>query len=171
MKRALSWCAWIVGALVVGYLLRTYVVGTARVVGSSMEPTLYSSDIVMVTKFDYWFSGPSRGDVTLCRLPEHSESETYLKRVAAVPGDTYAIRSGVAYLNGEVADEPYATGTDACEDFEITLAEDEYLVLGDNRPESYDSRAADVGVLSRSDFIGRARIKVWPLEQFFRPIY
>ena len=71
MKRALSWCAWIVGALVVGYLLRTNVVGTARVVGSSMEPTLYSSDIVMVTKFDYWFSGPSRGDVTLCRLPEH----------------------------------------------------------------------------------------------------
>ena len=117
------------------------------------------------------FSGPSRGDVTLCRLPEHSESETYLKRVAAVPGDTYAIRGGVAYLNGEVADEPYATGNDACEDFEITLAEDEYLVLGDNRPESYDSRAADVGVLSRSDFIGRARIKVWPLEQFFRPIY
>ena len=161
MKRALSWCAWIAGALVVGYLLRTYVIGTARVVGSSMEPTLYSSDIVMVTKFDYWFSGPSRGDVTLCRLPEHSESETYLKRVAAVPGDTYAIRGGVAYLNGEVA----------CEDFEITLAEDEYLVLGDNRPESYDSRAADVGVLSRSDFIGRARIKVWPLEQFFRPIY
>ena len=91
--------------------------------------------------------------------------------MAAVPGDTYAIRGGVAYLNGEVADEPYATGNDACEGFEITLAEDEYLVLGDNRPESYDSRAADVGVLSRSDFIGRARIKVWPLEQFFRPIY
>ena len=96
-----------------------------------------------------WLSGPSRGDVTLCRLPEHSESETYLKRVAAIPGDTYAIRGGVAYLNGEVADEPYATGTEGCEDFEITLAENEYLVLGDNRMESYDSRAADVGVLSR----------------------
>ena len=128
-------------------------------------------DIVVVTKFDYWFSGPERGDVTLCRLPEHSESETYLKRVAAVPGDTYAIRGGVAYLNGEATDEPYATGTEDCEDFEITLAENEYLVLGDNRPESYDSRAADVGVLSKSDFIGRARLKVWPLEQFFRPIY
>ena len=141
MKRALSWCAWIVGALVVGYLLRTYVVGTARVVGTSMEPTLNSADIVVVTKFDYLLSGPSRGDVTLCRLPEHSESETY------------------------------ATGTEGCEDFEITLAENEYLVLGDNRMESYDSRAADVGVLSRADFIGRARLKVWPLEQFFRPIY
>ena len=91
--------------------------------------------------------------------------------MAAIPGDTYAIRGGVAYLNGEVADEPYATGTEGCEDFEITLAENEYLVLGDNRLESYDSRAADVGVLSRADFIGRARLKVWPLEQFFRPIY
>ena len=171
MKRALSWGAGSVGAFVLFYLLRTYVVGTARVVGSSMEPPLNSSDIVVVTKFDYWLSGPERGDVTLCRLPEHSESETYLKRVAAVPGDTYAIRGGVAYLNGEVADEPYATGNDACEDFEITLAENEYLVLGDNRLESYDSRAADVGVLSRSDFIGRARLKVWPIEQFFRPIY
>ena len=136
-----------------------------------MEPTLNSADIVVVTKFDYLLSGPSRGDVTLCRLPEHSESETYLKRVAAIPGDTYAIRGGVAYLNGEVADEPYATGTEGCEDFEVTLAENEYLVLGDNRLESYDSRAADVGVLSRADFIGRARLKVWPLEQFFRPIY
>ena len=95
MKRVLSWCAWIVGALVVGYVLRTYVVGTARVVGSSMEPTLYSADIVVVTKFDYWFSGPARGDVALCRLPEHSQTETYLKRVAAVPGDTYAIRDGL----------------------------------------------------------------------------
>ena len=74
-------------------------------------------------------------------------------------------------LNGEVADEPYATGTEGCEDFEVTLAENEYLVLGDTRLESYDSRAADVGVLSKSDFIGRARLKVWPLEQFFRPIY
>ena len=171
MKRVLSWCAWIVGALVVGYVLRTYVVGTARVVGSSMEPTLYSADIVVVTKFDYWFSGPARGDVALCRLPEHSQTETYLKRVAAVPGDTYAIRDGVAYINGEVAEEPYATGTEACEDFEVVLAADEYLVLGDNRLESYDSRAADMGVLSRSDFIGRARIKVWPVEQFFRGIY
>ena len=91
--------------------------------------------------------------------------------MAAVPGDTYAIRDGVAYLNGVAADEPYATGTEACEDFEVTLADDEYLVLGDNRLESYDSRAADVGVLSRSDFIGRARVKVWPIEQFFRGIY
>ena len=112
------------------------------------------------------------GLADVCLLyTSHSESETYLKRVAAIPGDTYAIRGGVAYLNGEVADEPYATGTEGCEDFEITLAENEYLVLGDNRMESYDSRAADVGVLSRADFIGRARLKVWPLEQFFRPIY
>ena len=173
MKRALSWCAWIVGRAGGGLpVLRTYVVGTARVVGSSMEPTLYSADIVVVTKFDYWFSGPARGDVALCRLPEHSQTETYLKRVAAVPGDTYAIRDGVAYINGEEAEEPYATGTEACEDFEVVRSpQDEYLVLGDNRLESYDSRAADVGVLSRSDFIGRARIKVWPVEQLFRGIY
>ena len=61
--------------------------------------------------------------------------------------------------------------THLCEDFAITLGQDEYLVLGDNRPESYDSRAADVGVLSRKDFVGRARVKLWPFEQFFRGIY
>lgn len=169
MKRTASWLLWVFGALALGLLVREFVLGTARVVGTSMEPTLYSSDIVLVTKFDYWFSQPQRGDVALCRLPDRDE--TYLKRVAAVPGDTYAISDGVAYLNGEVADEPYATGTSSCEDFEITLAQDEYLVLGDNRLESYDSRAEDVGVLSRADFIGRARFKLWPIERFFRGIY
>ena len=118
-----------------------------------MEPTLNSSDIVVVTKFDYLSSGPSRGDVTLCRLPEHSESETYLKRVAAIPGDTYAIRGGVAYLNGEVADEPYATGTDACEDFEVTLAEKRISRPGRQPPGELRQPRRDVGVLSKSDFI------------------
>ncbi|NLF28559.1 MAG: signal peptidase I [Clostridiales bacterium] len=169
MRRAASWWAWILGAVVVGLIVRDQVFGTARVIGSSMEPTLYNTDIVLLTRFDYWFSGPSRGDVALCLLP--GREQTYLKRVAAVPGDSYAIRGGVAYLNGEALREAYATGTERCEDFQITLDEGEYLVLGDNRLESYDSRAADVGVLSRRDFIGRVRFQLWPIEKFFRGIY
>ena len=68
MKRTASWLLWVFGALALGLLVREFVLGTARVVGTSMEPTLYSSDIVLVTKFDYWFSQPQRGDVALCRL-------------------------------------------------------------------------------------------------------
>lgn len=169
MKRTISWCAWILGALVVGFLVREHVLGTSRVIGSSMEPTLYSLDVVLISKFDYWLSGPERGDVTLCKLP--GREQTYLKRVSAIPGDSYAIRDGVAYLNGQMMDEMYAVGTEFCDDYEITLGEGEYIVLGDNRRESYDSRASDVGVLSREDFIGRARFRVWPIEKFFRGIY
>jgi signal peptidase I len=169
MKRALSWGVWILGALVVGFLMREYVVGTARVVGSSMEPTLYNTDIVLLTKFDYWLSGPRRGDVALCTLP--GREQTYLKRVAAVPGDSFQIFEGVAYLNGEAIDERYASGTEYCDDYAVSLGMGEYLVLGDNRLESYDSRAEDVGVLAEEDFIGRARFHLWPIEKFFFGIY
>ena len=164
MKRYLSWVAWIAAAILLGFLLRRFVVVTTRVAGTSMQDALQPTDIVLVTKFDYWFSGPQRGDVVQCRLPERSAS--YLKRVVAVPGDTFEIREVVAYLNGQTLTEPYAVGTDQCEDFQVRLEEDEYLVLGDNRLESYDSRAEDVGLLSRSDFIGKARWVIWPFERF-----
>jgi hypothetical protein len=79
-----------------------------------MEPTLYSSDIVLVTKFDYWFNGPQRGEVALCRLPDHSESETYLKRVAAVPGDLEPRDAGddSSLTLEDAASQDSADGTD-----------------------------------------------------------
>ena len=171
MKRALSWCAWIVGALVVGLSL-AHIRGRhgargRQFHGADAEQFRYRGGHqvrLLVLR-------PGARRRHALRLPEHSESENVLKARG---------RRARRYLRHprrrrlperEATDEPYATGTEDCEDFEITLAENEYLVLGDNRLESYDSRAADVGVLSRSDFIGRARLKVWPIEQFFRPIY
>lgn len=164
MKRCLRFAVWIAIAIALGFCLRTYVLGTSRVLGTSMQPTLKPNDIVLITKYSYWFSSPSRGDVALCYLP--NRESTYVKRVVAVPGDTFEIRDGSSYLNGEILQEGYAVDTQLCPDYAVTLDAGEYLVLGDNRPESYDSRASDVGVLSEEDFIGRARMVVWPFDRF-----
>ena len=169
MKRALSWCAWIAGALVVGYLLRTYVIGTARVVGSSMEPTLYSAEIVVVTKFDYWFSGPERGDVVICKYP--GRTENFVKRVMGIPGDVIEIRSNVVYRNGEALDEPYLTPERNDNGFSMapfTLGEDEYFVMGDNRDNSHDSRNYydyfTPAALTRDMIIGHVRCVIFPFS-------
>jgi len=164
MKRWMRWSLWIAAAIVLGIFMRQRVLGAARVAGTSMEPTLAPNDIVLVTKFSYWFSAPERGDIVLCYLPDRES--TYLKRIIAVPGDAFSIKDGVSYLNGEQLTETYAVNNASSSDYSVALGADEYLVLGDNRPESYDSRASDVGLLSRKDFIGRARMVVWPFDRF-----
>ena len=131
-----------------------------RVAGSSMADTLSGGDLALVTRFDYLLCAPQRGDVVECRFP--GRDGTYLKRVIGLPGETVAIIGGRTYIDSVPLSEPYATGPS--EDYRRELGADEYLVLGDNRSESYDSRAEDMGTLHRKDFLGRVRCALWPLR-------
>ena len=82
-----------------------------------------------------------------------------------MPGDTLQIIRGVTYINGEVYEEPYVTHPKTNEYYgPITLGEDEYFVMGDNRAVSHDSRSSDVGPLSASAIEGNARLRLWPLN-------
>ena len=161
-RRALGWLAALVLTVLIGLALRTWVGQTVRVAGTSMEPTLRDGEIVWATKFDYLSRAPERGDVVLCTFPGREGS--YIKRVVGLPGETVRIAAGLTYVNGQPLPEPYAAP--ATEDFEATLGGDEYLVLGDNRPVSYDSREEDIGSLASSAFLGRIRCVVWPLDRF-----
>lgn len=149
-------------AALAGLALRHFVFGVVRVAGASMRDTLVGGDVVLVTRLDYRGREPARGDVVECRFP--SRADTYLKRVIALPGDEVAFVGGQLQINGERVDEPYLSTPTG--DFAASLGEDEYLALGDNRADSYDSRMADMGPISREDILGRARWIILPLSRF-----
>ena len=162
LRGLLGWLAAVLLALALGLALRTWGAQAVRVAGTSMEPTLRDGELVLATRFDYLNADPARGDVVLCRLPGRAGS--YVKRVIGLPGETVQIRAGATYIDGVLLEEPYAAPAD--KDFATALGADEYLVMGDNRPDSYDSREEDIGSLASGDFLGRVRLIIWPPERF-----
>ena len=152
---------WIAVFALICILLRLFVFHLVRIEGGSMEDTLCSGEIALVTSFDYRFGAkPARGDVVECRFP--GRVDTYVKRVIGLPGETVELREGKTYIDGAAISEPYVFSI--AEDYSVSLGENEYLVLGDNRCESYDSRAADMGPIGKEDILGRVRLCVWPLH-------
>lgn len=161
LRGAVRGAVWITAFALVCVLLRLFAFHLVRIEGSSMQDTLNSGEIVLVTRFDYRFGAkPARGDVVECRFP--GRVDTYVKRVIGLPGETVELREGKTYIDGAAISEPYVFSI--AEDYSISLSEDEYLVLGDNRCESYDSRAADMGPIGKEDILGRVRLCVWPLH-------
>ena len=162
MRRALKAFAVIAllaacGAL--GIAARHWGLGLMRISGTSMNDTLVSGDVVLVTRFDYRSGGtPELGDVVECRFP--GRSDTYVKRVAGLPGEHVTLEAGGLSIDGFPVREPYVSSQ--AEDYEITLGEGEYLLLGDNRADSYDSRMPDMGPVGVEAFLGRVRFIVWP---------
>ena len=156
-------------AVVVGitFLIIHYVGQRTYVSGSSMENTLSDGDNLIVDKITYRFSDPKRYDIIV--FPYQYEDNTYfIKRIIGLPGETVRIVDGTIYINGEVLDESY--GREVMKNSgmaadPITLGEDEYFVLGDNRNDSTDSRDPSVGKIKRNQIIGRAWVRIWPLSK------
>ena len=156
-------------AVVVGitFLIIHYVGQRTYVSGSSMENTLSDGDNLIVDKITYRFSDPKRYDIIV--FPYQYEDNTYfIKRIIGLPGETVQIVDGTIYINGEVLDESY--GREVMKNSgmaadPITLGEDEYFVLGDNRNDSTDSRDPSVGKIPRDRIIGRAWVRIWPLSK------
>lgn len=142
-----------------------FVIQRADVYGDSMEPALKDGDILLVDKLSYRFSDPKRFDVIVFSY-RYQKGRYYTKRIIGLPGETVQIKEGAVWINGEklekdVSSEPIKKPGRAEEI--ITLGEDEYFVLGDNRNDSSDSRDTDVGNIKRDDIIGRIWFKIWPV--------
>lgn len=173
-KEILSWIFTIAAAVIAALLIRTFVFEPVRVDGSSMADTLHDKEMVFVTKFDYLFGDPSRQDVVICHYPDRKEY--FVKRLIGLPGDTIEIKydlstaQKVVFINGEPLDEPYLTperNTRLSLMEPITLGEDEYFVMGDNRDNSNDSRNLDdVGPISRKAIVGHVRFVFFPFNQW-----
>ena len=144
-----------------GLCVRAFGIGTVRIAGTSMNDTLEGGDVALVLRFAYRENGPARGDVAECRFP--GRADTYVKRVIGLPGDEIAFSGGRLIVNGAAVAEPYVSSP--TEDYAITLGEDQYLLLGDNREASYDSRMEDMGPIALSGFVGRVAFVIWPLNR------
>ena len=150
------------------WVIVTFVGQRTKVDGHSMEPTLSDGDNLIVDKLSYRFRDPERYDIIVFPY-QHAENTYYIKRIIGLPGETVQVIDGYMYINGKKLDEHY--GAEVMEDpgiaaEPITLGEDEYFVLGDNRNHSSDSRDPSVGVLHRDDIMGRAWIRIWPFDKF-----
>ncbi len=129
------------------------------VIGISMQPTLSNGQEILIDRFSYFFVSPGRGDVVVFLPNGNENSHYYVKRVVGLPGDTISIQDGYVMIDGIVYEED--GNYDRMEDAgiaatEITLGEDEYFVLGDNRNNSEDSRSSNVGIVMRNYMIGKA---------------
>ena len=157
-----SWVVTLALAALVGFVVRGFVFELVRVEGPSMSPTLASGEVLLVTRFDYLTAEPARGDVVVCRYP--NRDGTFIKRVIALPGDEFEIRDGCTYVNGAQIAESYVEFA-ATEDYgPVLIGDGQYMLLGDNRAISHDSRASDVGTLRADDMVGRVRWVVYPFD-------
>ena len=167
IKELSGWLLYIVLIIALTWTVVPFVGQRTEVSGSSMETTLSDKDQLIVDKMTYRFRDPKRYDIVVFPY-QYQDNTYYIKRIIGLPGETVQILSGMVYIDGMRLDEHY--GNEIMEnpgiaEEPLTLGEDEYFVLGDNRNNSSDSRASDVGLIHRKDLIGRAWIRVWPLSQ------
>lgn len=166
-REILGWILYILVIIGLTYLIITFVGQRTKVSGSSMETTLSNGDSLIVDKISYRFREPERYEIIV--FPYHYKENTYyIKRIIGLPGETVQVADGCVYINGELLESEHY-GNERMENpgiaqEPITLAADEYFVLGDNRNHSSDSRDPSVGVLKREELIGRAWVRIWPLD-------
>lgn len=165
-KEIMEWIWLFVIVACVSFLIVTFVGIRTKVDGESMMPTLQNGDNLLVDKLTYRFRDPERYEIVVFPY-KYEENVYYIKRIIGLPGETVQIIDGYVYINGEKLEKDY--GAEVMEDAGIAaepikLGEDEYFVLGDNRNHSSDSRVPNVGVLKREDLVGRAGVRIWPLN-------
>ena len=128
------------------------------VIGDSMETTLFNGQEILVNRVLYRLSTPKRGDVIVFLPNGNQNSHFYVKRVVGLPGETVQIKDGSVYIDGVFLEEPeeFDRMIDAgIAEAELTLAIDEFFVLGDNRNSSEDSRSGNIGGVKKDNIIGK----------------
>lgn len=169
LRELLSWCLTFVIAIAVALVLKNYVIINATVPTGSMEHTIEPGDDLFGLRLAYTFSEPQRGDIIIFKFPD-DESEKYVKRVIGLPGEKVTIIDSQIYINDSETplEEDYlkeewirATGP-----YEFEVPEDSYLVLGDNRNDSYDARYWENTYVTKEAIIGKAYVVYYPFSRF-----
>jgi signal peptidase I len=163
---------YLVVVVAMALIIRFFVLAPYLVSGSSMEPNFHDYNYLLVDQISYRLDNPQRGDVIVLDLPQNT-SRALIKRIIGLPGETILISGAnpiVTIINadhpeGIVLDEPYVSPVNygGASDMRITLADDQYFVLGDNRHVSADSRIW--GILPRADIVGRVLLRLYPFDE------
>lgn len=147
--------------------IRTFIAEARYIPSGSMEPTLQINDHLMIEKVSYHLQKPERGDIVVFNptdaLKQENYHQAFIKRIIGLPGDTVEVKGGHVYINGKVITEDYIKEVPKYNYGPQIVPDDQYLVLGDNRNNSYDSHLW--GFVPRENLIGKAFVRFWPLNR------
>lgn len=160
--------------LVVIILIYTFVVSFQPIAGNSMTPNLMEGDIVVISKLSYLFSEPKRNEIIVFKS---NDGKRFVKRIIGLPGEKIDYLDGIIYINDEsfketVIGEDVITNNfmfvdicskEKCSDSKIP--KDYYLVLGDNREDSQDSRDPEIGLIKKNQLEGKVIFRIWPINE------
>ena len=168
MRELLNTAIYLLCVLGAVWLVIAFVGQRTEVEGASMENTLHNGDNLIVDKLSYRFHDPERFDIIVFPF-QFQDNTYYIKRIIGLPGETVYINdAGEIYINGTLLKENYGLETiqnPGLASEPITLGDDEYFVMGDNRNNSTDSRFASVGAIKRQDIIGKAWVRIYPFNK------
>lgn len=166
VREVFGWLLYLAVLVAAAFFIIHFVGEHTVVSGDSMQATLNDGDNLIVDKLSYRIRDPKRFEIVV--FPFRYQTGTYyIKRIIGLPGEQVQIYNGQIYINGKVLDESYGLEpirSAGLASKAITLGEDEYFVLGDNRNNSADSREPSVGTVQKEDLIGRAVFRIWPLD-------
>ncbi|MFU0827063.1 MAG: Signal peptidase I [Lachnoclostridium sp.] len=162
-NEVLDWLKVILIALAISFILNNFVIVNAQVPTASMENTVMTHDRVFAFRLSYLFSDPKRGDIVIFPFPD-DESQTYLKRIIGLPGETVEIKDGKVYINNskEPLQEDYLKEKPVGDYGPYKVPEDSYFMLGDNRNISLDSRYWKNTFVSKDKILGKVILRYYP---------
>lgn len=161
----------IIGALVF-VIVYVFIGQLLQVSGNSMEPTLHDKEQIIAEKLTVNITTLNRKDIVIFNDPT-DPTKLVVKRIIGLPGETVRISNGFVYINNELLEEPYLNSGiytnlkynhTLKENEEYKIGEDSYILLGDNREHSRDSR--EWGALHKSSIMGKALIVYYPIKDF-----
>lgn len=167
IREIISWIVPIGAALLITFVLKNYIIINADVPTGSMENAIMPGDRLIGSRLAYLKEEPKRGDIIIFEYPDDEES-LYVKRVIGLPGETVDIRDASIYIDGsqEPLEEPYLkeTWVVATGEYHFEIPEGAYLVLGDNRNDSWDARYWTNTYVYSDKILGKAVVVYWPLS-------
>lgn len=173
-KEVFSWIKAILIAVILAFLIRTYIFAPIVVDGESMMPTLQDHERIVLTKFGTNIDSIDRFDIVVFHA---TADKDYIKRVIGLPGDHIEYKDDMLYINGKAYEEPYLdkyknqmAGVPLTESFKLeditgsmTVPDDQLFLMGDNRQNSLDSR--EIGTISVDEIVGKANLVYWPIKE------
>ncbi len=167
-KEIFSWVLTVAAAVVLALFLNNFILINARIPSGSMENTIMEGDRLIGNRLAYIKDDPERGDIVIFKFPD-DETQNYVKRVVGLPGETVRIEDGKIYINDatEPLDEDYLKEEWTVETgpYTFEVPEDSYLVLGDNRNNSYDARYWKNTYVSKDKILGKAEFRYYPFDK------
>jgi signal peptidase I len=165
-KEFMGFLLCIVIAVILSNGFITYVAQQTKVDGDSMENNIHDKDYLIIDKISYRFHKPDRFDIIVFPF---DEEDFYIKRIIGLPGETIFIKEGVIFINDKPLEENYGNAEiidSGNLSKKVQIGEHEYVVLGDNRNNSLDSRFTTVGFIKEKDIVGKAWVRIYPFDSF-----